>query len=166
MTDSTARWALPFIQPGQAQKEIFHNEALCLLDAAMHPVAEARGENVPPPSPVIGQGWIVGAAPTGDWADRADMLAVWTAGGWRFLAPVEGMRVWLRDQEAFSSWTGSEWRDGELTGVAVVIDGNSVVGTQQPPISDIAGGVVQDAEARSKITEILAVLRTHGLIAT
>ena len=27
MTDTeTARWALPLLQPGQAQKEMFHNE--------------------------------------------------------------------------------------------------------------------------------------------
>lgn len=34
MTDTSARFALPLILPGQAQKEIFHNEALALLDAA------------------------------------------------------------------------------------------------------------------------------------
>jgi hypothetical protein len=28
MADTTPRFALPFILPGQAQKELFHNEAL------------------------------------------------------------------------------------------------------------------------------------------
>mgnify|MGYP006199852597 CR=1 FL=1 len=33
MSDATARFALPFILPGQAQKELFHNEALTRLEA-------------------------------------------------------------------------------------------------------------------------------------
>ena len=166
MTDSTARFGLPFIQPGQAQKELFHNEALATIDAALHAVAETRGQNVPPPAPAIGQGWIVGSAPTGDWADQADRLAVWTSGGWRFVEPVEMMRIWLRDAEVFSRWTGTEWIDGELSGSLVRIGGNAVVGAQQPAILDVGGGSVIDAEARAGIASILAALRAHGLIGT
>ena len=32
MSESTARLALPLIAPGQAQKEVSHNEALAALD--------------------------------------------------------------------------------------------------------------------------------------
>ena len=35
MSDATARLALPFIAPGQAQKELFHNEALTRIDALL-----------------------------------------------------------------------------------------------------------------------------------
>ncbi|WP_299328689.1 DUF2793 domain-containing protein [Parasphingopyxis sp.] len=166
MTDSTARFGLPFIQPGQAQKEVFHNEALALLDAALHPVAETRGDNIPPPIPAIGQGWIVGTAPTGDWSGQANRLAVWTAGGWRFVAPTEHMRVWVRDAEIYTVWDGAAWMDGELAGSVVRIDGVAVVSAQQAAIADIGGGSVIDAESRAGITAILAVLRAHGLIAT
>ena len=31
--DGTPRWALPFLFAGQAQKEMFHNEALVRIDA-------------------------------------------------------------------------------------------------------------------------------------
>lgn len=166
MSDSTARFSLPFIQPGQAQKELFHNEALATIDAVLHAVAETRGENVPPPAPATGQGWIVGSAPAGDWTGQADRLAVWTAGGWRFVEPVETMRVWLRDAEIFSAWNGTAWIDGELSGSVLTIGGAAVVGAQQGAISDVAGGGVVDVEARAGIGAILAALRAHGLIGT
>ena len=39
MTERSARFALPLLQPGQAQKEVFHNEALTavalLIEAAV-----------------------------------------------------------------------------------------------------------------------------------
>ncbi|QLC23664.1 DUF2793 domain-containing protein [Parasphingopyxis algicola] len=166
MSDETARLGLPFIQPGQAQKELYHNEALALLDAAVHAAVESRGDDVPPATPSAGQSWIIGAAPTGDWSGRAHNLATWTASGWRFMAPVEGMRIWLRDIGVFSFWTGSAWRDGELIGEALVIQGKTVVGLQQSAISDVTGGSVLDGEARTAIAAILSALRAHGLIAT
>jgi hypothetical protein len=83
MTDSTARFALPLLHAGQAQKEITHNEALLALDILLHPEVEAVGENQPPPAPGAGQCWIVGDAPTGAWAGQADRIAAWSpaAGG-------------------------------------------------------------------------------------
>lgn len=44
MTDlPTPRLALPLLQPGQAQKEMYHNEALARLDLAVQP-AVARAQ--------------------------------------------------------------------------------------------------------------------------
>ncbi|NNC72613.1 MAG: DUF2793 domain-containing protein [Sphingomonadaceae bacterium] len=78
MTDTTPRFALPQLLTGHAQKEIWHNEALALIDAVLHPVAESRGDNTPPANPAAGQCWITGSAPVGDWAGEADWLAIWT----------------------------------------------------------------------------------------
>lgn len=55
MTDTTPRLALPMLQPGQAQKEMFHNEALALLDLATQAVVEAVGVDAPPGDPVPGR---------------------------------------------------------------------------------------------------------------
>lgn len=165
MTDATARFSLPHILPGQAQKEMFHNEALALLDGALHAAAESRGIDVPPADPVPGQCWIVGDSPSGDWAGRSAALALWSSGGWRFIVPVEGMRVWLKDLGLASRWDGSAWVDGELVGGVVRLAGDQVVGPREPAIGDPSGGGTVDSEARSTITLILNALRAHGLIA-
>ncbi|MFN2259895.1 MAG: DUF2793 domain-containing protein [Parasphingopyxis sp.] len=149
----------------QAQKELYHNEALAILDGALHPAAESRGDDVPPASPEIGECWIVGGAPSGDWTGRADTLAIWTAGGWRFVAPVAGMTVWLKDSELFARWTGTGWIDGEIVGSVLRLGDNQVVGERQPAISDASGGTIVDIEARDAISLILDALRAHGLVA-
>ncbi|HLZ79899.1 MAG TPA: hypothetical protein VKQ09_11235 [Sphingomonas sp.] len=42
MSDATTRFALPLIAPGQAQKELFHNEALARVDALLQPSVRHR----------------------------------------------------------------------------------------------------------------------------
>ncbi|WP_367112966.1 DUF2793 domain-containing protein [Sphingomonas sp.] len=85
MTDPTHRLALPLLEPGQAQKEFFHNEALTRLDIAVQGAATGPADT-PPAVPRPGQCWIVGATPTGDWIGHAHAVAGWTDAGWRFLA--------------------------------------------------------------------------------
>lgn len=164
MTDTSARFALPLLQPGQAQKEIFHNEALTLLDIALHGVAESIGDNDPPAAPGPGACWIVGPAPTGAWAGRADHIAGWTAGGWRFVAPVPGMALWLRASGVQARFDGSAWSVGIVPAHAVHVSGQQVVGARQPAIAEPAGGAVVDEQARTAVASILAALRAHGLI--
>jgi Protein of unknown function (DUF2793) len=132
MTETSARFALPFILPGQAQKEAFHNEALTLLDAALHACAEEGPLNTPPAVPEEGRCWIVGEEATGAWAGQGDKLAAWTAGGWRFLAPMPGMLAWNLDQGRWLHWSGSAWRDGIMPASAIEIGGQQVVGPRLP----------------------------------
>lgn len=163
MTEA-ARLALPLIEPGQAQKEWFHNEALTLLDAAVQASVAAVGLDAPPADPVLGASWIVGAAPTGEWNGRAHALATWTAGGWRFVRPREGMAVW--DGQALVSvrFVGGAWDRGAVRATRLVIAGEQVVGARSGPIAEPAGGGFVDAEARATLSAILAALRGHGLI--
>src|ERR1043165_2028464 len=112
MTDTSTRFALPLILPGQAQKEAFHNEALTVIDAALHAWGGEGPLAAPPATPDPGQSWLVGDDATGAWAGRETMLACWTQGGWRFVAPVRGMLVWAIDPGYWLYWTGSAWSDG------------------------------------------------------
>lgn len=166
MSEASPRLGLPFLQPGQAQKELFHNEALSLLDALVQPVVQAIGGESPPASPQLGLTWVVGEHPTGAWAGRAGAIATWTAGGWRFVAPIDGMAVWTTDDGMVARRAGGAWTRGILAGAEVRIGGIKVLDEQQPPIPEPQSGTTIDAPGRSAIVAILMVLRKHGLIAS
>ena len=165
MTDQTARFALPLIDPGQSQKEMTHNEALALLDAALQPAVRGVGATLPPAAPAIGDQWIVGAAPGGDWAGRANAIAAWTTGGWRFVVPVEGMSVWSMPDGVPARFSAGVWATGDVVATRLIVGGLPVVGARRAATAAPSGGAVIDAEARTAIGAILAALSGHGLIA-
>lgn len=165
MTTTTARHKLPLLAPGQAQKEIFHNESLSAIDMLLHAAAEAVGIDAPPIAPADGQSWVVGAAPVGDWAGHAHAVASWTAGGWRFQDAIAGLSVSVRPDGLRAEWDGTEWRVGEVKGAKLVVGGMQVVGARRPAIADPAGGAAIDAEARTAVAAMLETMRAHGLIA-
>lgn len=162
--DASARFALPLLQSGQAQKEIFHNEAITLLDLIVQATVVDAGLTVPPDAPEPGQAWIVGPAPTGAWTGRANAIAGWTDGGWRFVTPAEGMAVWVGASALTARYTSGAWSIGPLTATKMVVSGKQVVGPRAAAITDPAGGAVIDAESRATVATILAMLRVHGLI--
>jgi hypothetical protein len=164
MSEATPRFGLPFILPGQAQKELFHNEALSAADALIHAASETAPIAAPPSSPQPGQSWIVAAAPTGAWAGKAHHMAFWTDGGWRFSAPVPGMLVWIKPLALWVHWTGSAWSGGEVRGSRLMVEGEQVVGKRQPAVPSPSGGTIIDAEARSAIASLIVALKSHGLI--
>lgn len=166
MVDASARFSLPFIQPGQAQKEWFHNEALARVDGLLHPAIEAADIDTPPASPALGAAWIVGPAPEGDWAGHAGDIASWTSGGWRYVAPVAGMSAWLAPEGAWVWHDGTAWRSDPLPCFGIAVGGVQVLGARSASIAGPAGGATIDVEARAAIDAILWALRGHGLIAS
>ncbi len=166
MSEATPRLGLPLLAAGQAQKEVYHNEALTVIDALLQPAVETVGDDAPPPAPAEGQSWLVGGAPTGVWAGHANALATWTGGGWRFGPPREGMSIWVSDRGLWARWSMGAWTLGIVAATAVEIGGLQVVGSRQAAIPEPAGGSSIDDPARAAIGAILAALRGHGLIAT
>ena len=164
MSDATKRLSLPLILPGQAQKELFHNEALTRIDIALHAAIEGPPLANPPADPVVGQGWIIAAGATGAWSGRDDSLACWTDGGWRYVAPPAGMCVWNKAAGYSLHWTGTAWSMGELPVGSLLVGGLKVVGERQPAVPSPSGGTVIDEEARAAIRAITAALKSHGLI--
>lgn len=112
---------IPFIDSQQDQPEVTHNEALLLLQALLNGVISV-GPNTPAVGPTIGDSYIIGAAPTGAWAGRANCVTIWSGTAWDFIpgetsagtpitmgARQEGMRVWVRDEDTTYVWSGSAW---------------------------------------------------------
>ena len=149
--DVTERLGFPLLSSGQAAKEITHNEALLIADILIGGAVEVPPLNAPPASPVAGQAWIVGTSPSGAWAGKSGHVAGYTAGGWRFIAPADGIYLLVKSTGTFATYRGGAWDVGAQAAAAV---------------ANPSGGVTVDAEARTAIAAMLAAMRSHGLIAT
>lgn len=139
----SARFDLPLLFAGQAQKEISVNEALCRLDALICPVVE--GELVaPPPTPLDGQAWRISASPSGEWTGQGGNIAARQGGNWQFIVPRFGMRV-------FDRAAGQDLRydDGWIAAV-------------RPPAP--SGGAVVDAEVRAAFNALVQTLATARIL--
>ena len=161
---ATPRLSLPFLSVGQAQKEFAHNESLQTLDVLVAGSVEEGPRAIPPTSPAVGCCYLVADAATGAWAGKSQCVAAWTSGGWRFISPIEGMRVYDRTSGTFALFRNGVWESGIVRGASLVIGGEQVVGQRSAAIESPAGGTAIDAEARSTINAILAALRQHGLV--
>ena len=114
---------IPNIAGSQNQPEVTHNEALMMMEALVLG-ARTIGENTPTTSNAVGHVYIVGTAPTGAWAGKANKLAIWTSGGWRFVPDVDddGADIPMDEQQAGLMkyviaegsvwiWNGIEWAE-------------------------------------------------------
>jgi Protein of unknown function (DUF2793) len=166
MTDTSDRLALALIAPGQAQKEMTHNEALARLDIMVQPVVQAVAPASIPTNPILGQCWIVGVGATGAWAGHDAALAAWTAGGWRFVGAFEGMTAWSIADAMVVIRRGASWIIGQVNAQQIRINNVPLLTVRQPAIATPSGGTMVDSESRAAISAILGMVRTHGLIAT
>lgn len=164
--DVTPRWSLPQLFAGQAQKEIFHNEALSRIDMLLHGEVQSADDVVPPAAPSIGMCWIVGGGASGAWAGSDGMVACWTEGGWRFVSPKAGLSLLVADRGHAMRYDGSDWKDDFFRSDGIYIDDVRVIGSQMTAITDPAGGGTVDLEARAALIAMLGALRSHGLIAS
>lgn len=105
----TPNLGLPYIDAGQAQKHVTHNEALRSLDALVQLAVLDRDLAAPPSSPAEGERWIVAPAASGAWASHTGHVAAWQDGAWRFSAPVTGWVAYVVDEEMLIAWDGSSW---------------------------------------------------------
>jgi hypothetical protein len=126
--------------------------------------AEEPPRTSPPATPVLGASYIVGSAPTGAWAGKAQCLATFTSGGWRFVAPFDGLAAYVRSTGLWALYRAGAWEIGPLRGASVVIAGQQVVGSRASAIPSASGGTTVDVQARSVIDQILTAMRQHGLI--
>lgn len=146
-SDATARFDLPLLMAGQAQKEITHNEALAMIDALLCPIVEAVGVNQPVAQALPGQAWITGGAPSGEWTGRSHALAFATVGGWRIADMPEGSDV-------FDRATGGLWR-------------RHAGGWHAPAaIAGANGGSVIDQQCRAALSSLISALAARGIISS
>ena len=116
-------------------------------------------------SPLEGQCFVVGTAPTGAWAGHANAIAGYVPGGWRFVAAVAGMTALDKVSGQTANYDGTAWSIGAIKGATLKLGASQVVGARLAAVANPSGGTVVDVEARAAIVLILDRMRTHGLIA-
>jgi hypothetical protein len=141
MTD-TPRLLLPVIEAAQAQKHVTHNEALVLIDALTQLTVESRSLATPPGSPAEGACYIPAQAATGAWSGWDGQIAV-NNGGWFIIAPIPGLKAWLRDERATVVYEDGVWRNG----IALTAHGGRVTLRAKEEEVTLTGGFVETTDA-------------------
>ncbi len=142
---STPALGLPLLIAGQAQKEFFVNQALCLLDA-LHMRTVKASQSAPPAIAIESDCFRVKAPAAGAWAGREDQVAVFIAGDWHFIVPAHGMTLYDRAADNMLVFR-SGWKLA-----------------QAPTLP--TGGTIVDTEARAAIGALIQSLKALGILTT
>lgn len=106
---TTSKYNLPLITSGQAQKEVSYNTAVHVLDALLFPRVTDRDLSTPPVSPANGALYLVATGASGAWSSHDGKLALWQD-GWYFTAPLNGMLVFVIDENIWLHYVNSNWQ--------------------------------------------------------
>ncbi len=119
MTTATEILTLFEIQQGQAQKEVTHNTALRQLESRLVRVLD-RDLTSAPSSPSDGDTYILlttvpvaTTADTWDGASKNDLI-LRKSGAWDFYSPIEGLRLWVNDEDLEVVFESSNWVDSNM----------------------------------------------------
>lgn len=140
---TTPMIGLPLLVAGQAQKELFVNQALAILDA-FAPRAVAASLSEPPSAPAEGDCFRVIAPASQAWVGCEDHISIRIGGAWHIVPPRDGMRLFDRaaDRDLFFQ---STWQ--------------SISAPAAP-----AGGAVIDTEARAALVNLIQALGQMGIL--
>lgn len=107
---STDILSIDEITEAQGSKYVTHNSALRQLEGMLIRVLDKEPSG-PPGSPSNGNTYIVDSA-TGDWSGASvNDIAYYYGSAWYFYTPVEGVRVWVNDEDALYWFNGSAWAE-------------------------------------------------------
>nr|WP_295661304.1 DUF2793 domain-containing protein [Polymorphobacter sp.] len=165
MAELSARYALPLLQSGQAQKEITHNGAIAAIDALLHLAVESRVLAAPPAGVGPPGGWIVAGGAFGLWAGRSGQIAILDAGGWSFVVPRDGCLAYVRDEGLFAVCIGGTWHADAWPARALSVNGRTMLATTPIALAGASGGAVVDVEARAALAALTSAMRAMGLVA-
>jgi hypothetical protein len=142
-TSATSRFALPLLHAGQAQKEVFVNEALGLTDILLH-CAVIGETGAPPGNSLDGDAWLVSDGATGEWEGHGGDIAARRGGAWIFVTPLDGTRIFDVSAGCEMLFCGF-WRKALL------------------PVEPLGGSSV-DGEARATINGLVSALKALGIL--
>ncbi len=151
MSQNSINLSLPYIQGGQAQKHVTHNEAIRTLDAIVQLCVRDRVQ-APQADVQDGDRFIVAAGAVDSFEGHEGEIALFEGGAWNFIAARKG---WIAYDEATASpvvFDGNGWLNVAGTGVS---GGGSVNSTDRLGINTAADSTNRLATASD------ATLLTH-----
>lgn len=98
---------LPEISEGVANQVTQHNVALRHIEAKT--VRALSMITMAPPAAVEGDSYVIPAGASGAWSGKAGQIAAFIGGAWSYLAPIEGIRLWINDLDAEYVFDGAAW---------------------------------------------------------
>ncbi len=107
---NSPRIGLQYLDAAQAQKHVTVNEALARLDVAAAGQVADMDLSSPPVSPAEGSAHIVASGAVGDWTGRDGGVAVFLNGGWDFIQPWSGWRLWVIAEPGLAIYDGDSWQ--------------------------------------------------------
>jgi len=112
-------------------------------------------QNTPPVSPTLGDTYLLGSTPTGEWSGKAYYQATWYGGVWSYISPRSGAKTsLLGSASTFITYNGSAWvttDTGSDLGPGTegqTIQHRSGVWTKSTTITDIVGTISIDYDNR------------------
>ena len=106
----TPMLGLPLLAAAQAQKHVTHNEALMRLDALIHLSVIARNLAARPAA-ADGAATSLPHRPRAHGRASRGWLALAQGGGWVFLTPRKGWRLWVEGEGKLLAFDGAQWRE-------------------------------------------------------
>lgn len=106
---NTVHLGLPLLAASQAQKHVTVNEALAILDVAAQLHVGSSVVATPPTAAAEGTSFLLPAEAAGEWSGKSGSIAVWSNGGWVYLMPKAGWRVWDASWQGWQFFDGTAW---------------------------------------------------------
>lgn len=110
--DFSAKLALPYLLPNQAQKHVTLNESLRRLDAIVQLSVISLGLTAPPQDPAEGDRYIAGENSSGAWTGADGQIVAFQDGAWMFYLPQAGWTAWDEAGAKRVVYDGTAWGAG------------------------------------------------------
>lgn len=108
---TTPNLELELVPSNSLQPYVAVNDALQVLDALVQLAVQEFLDDPPTTtSDNVGDRWIIGTTPTGEWADYGNYIALCTAAEtWRYIEPKEGFKAWNISDYTEYRYAGGTW---------------------------------------------------------
>lgn len=147
---TTPRHGFPELPSGQNASPETINEVNELMEQGANQFAVLDILNATPGAPTNGQAWLVGSSPTGQWSTdgAANKIAIRASGAWFYIAPKEGYRVDVADEDAEYRYTGAAWAIPAVSLGAGSVGATELASTAVTPGSYKGTDLTVDADGR------------------